>query len=102
CDASARVSPSFPTRRSSDLISGNVLSLPLRPPAVLARAAASLDILSGGRFELGLGAGAFWEGIVAMGGRRLTPGQSVQALREARSEEHTSELQSRENLVCRL
>ena len=64
-------------------ISGNVLSLPLRPPAVLARAAASLDILSGGRFELGLGAGAFWEGIVAMGGRRLTPGQSVQALREA-------------------
>lgn len=64
-------------------ISGNVLSLPLRPPAVLARAAASLDILSGGRFELGLGAGAFWEGIAAMGGRRLTPAQSVEALREA-------------------
>lgn len=28
-------------------LSGNVLSLPLRPPAVLARAAASLDVLSG-------------------------------------------------------
>jgi alkanesulfonate monooxygenase SsuD/methylene tetrahydromethanopterin reductase-like flavin-dependent oxidoreductase (luciferase family) len=64
-------------------LSGNVLSLPLRPPAVLARAAASLDILSDGRFELGLGAGAFWDGIAAMGGRRLTPGQGVAALREA-------------------
>src|SRR5918998_3522548 len=41
-------------------LAGNVLSLPLRPPAVLARSAASLDLLSGGRFELGLGAGAFW------------------------------------------
>ncbi|MDG4798165.1 LLM class flavin-dependent oxidoreductase [Micromonospora sp. WMMD1082] len=64
-------------------LSGNVLSLPLRPPAVLARAAASLDILSGGRFELGIGAGAFWDGIAAMGGRRLTAGQGVGALREA-------------------
>jgi alkanesulfonate monooxygenase SsuD/methylene tetrahydromethanopterin reductase-like flavin-dependent oxidoreductase (luciferase family) len=64
-------------------LSGNVLSLPLRPPAVLARASASLDLLSGGRFELGLGAGAFWDGIVAMGGRRLTPGQGVDALRDA-------------------
>jgi alkanesulfonate monooxygenase SsuD/methylene tetrahydromethanopterin reductase-like flavin-dependent oxidoreductase (luciferase family) len=63
--------------------SGNVLSLPLRPPAVLARAAASLDILSGGRFELGIGAGAFWDGIAAMGGRRLTPGQGTRALGEA-------------------
>jgi alkanesulfonate monooxygenase SsuD/methylene tetrahydromethanopterin reductase-like flavin-dependent oxidoreductase (luciferase family) len=61
----------------------NVLNLPLRPPAVLARAAASLDLLSGGRVELGLGAGAFWDGIEAMGGERLTPGASVDALAEA-------------------
>ncbi|MFK4244695.1 LLM class flavin-dependent oxidoreductase [Micromonospora chokoriensis] len=64
-------------------ISGNVLSLPLRPPAVLARAAASLDRLSHGRFELGLGAGAFWDGVEGMGARRLTAGQGVEALREA-------------------
>ncbi len=64
-------------------LSGNVLNLPLRPPAVLARAAASLDLLSGGRVELGLGAGGFWDAIEAMGGRRLTPGQSVDALSEA-------------------
>lgn len=64
-------------------VSGNVLNLPLRQPAVLARAAASLDLLSGGRFELGLGSGAFWDAIVAMGGQRLTPGQAIGALEEA-------------------
>lgn len=64
-------------------VAANVTNLPLRPPAVLARAAASLDLLSGGRFVLGLGAGGFWDAIEAMGGRRLTPGQSVEALSEA-------------------
>lgn len=64
-------------------VSANVLNLPLRPPAVVARAAASLDLLSGGRFELGLGAGAFWEAIEAMGGPRRSPGEAVDALGEA-------------------
>lgn len=64
-------------------LAANVANLPLRPPAVLARSAASLDLLSGGRFELGLGAGGFWDAIDAMGGRRLTPGQAVDALSEA-------------------
>ena len=51
-------------------LSGNVLNLPLRQPAVLARAAASLDLLSGGRVSFGIGAGGFWDAIEAMGGRR--------------------------------
>ena len=75
---------SFVAARTSRVrLAANVLNLPLRPPAVLARAAASLDILSGGRVELGLGAGAFWDAIEAMGGPRLTPGESVAALEEA-------------------
>jgi alkanesulfonate monooxygenase SsuD/methylene tetrahydromethanopterin reductase-like flavin-dependent oxidoreductase (luciferase family) len=61
----------------------DVLNLPLRPPAVLARAAATLDLLSNGRVELGLGAGAFWDGITAMGADRRTAPESVEALEEA-------------------
>ena len=52
-------------------LSPNVLNLPLRQPAVIARSAASLDLLTGGRVELGLGAGAFWE--AHRGERRPTP-----------------------------
>ena len=61
----------------------NVLNLPLRPPAMLAKAAATLDRLTGGRVELGLGTGAFWEGVAAYGGPQRTPGEAVAALDEA-------------------
>jgi alkanesulfonate monooxygenase SsuD/methylene tetrahydromethanopterin reductase-like flavin-dependent oxidoreductase (luciferase family) len=61
----------------------DVANLPLRPPAVMAKAAATIDRLSGGRFELGLGAGAFWEAIEAMGGQTRTGKESVDALEEA-------------------
>ena len=61
----------------------DVANLPLRPPALMAKAAASIDLLSGGRFELGLGAGAFWDAIEAYGGPRRTPGEALAALAEA-------------------
>jgi alkanesulfonate monooxygenase SsuD/methylene tetrahydromethanopterin reductase-like flavin-dependent oxidoreductase (luciferase family) len=70
-------------RTSRVELAGNVLNLPLRLPAVLASSVASLDLLSGGRVALGLGAGAFWDAIVALGGPRRTPGESVEALEEA-------------------
>ncbi|MEU4238989.1 LLM class flavin-dependent oxidoreductase [Actinoplanes sp. NPDC026619] len=68
---------------STIAISGNVLNVPMRPAPVLARAAASLDLLSEGRLALGLGAGAFWDAMVAMGFPRRTPAESVDQLSEA-------------------
>jgi len=70
-------------RTSRVTVFPDVANLPLRPPAMLAKAAASLDLLTGGRVELGLGAGGFWEAIKAMGGPVRTPGEAVSALEEA-------------------
>jgi alkanesulfonate monooxygenase SsuD/methylene tetrahydromethanopterin reductase-like flavin-dependent oxidoreductase (luciferase family) len=61
----------------------DVANLPLRPPAVMAKAAASIDVLSGGRFEHALGAGGFWDAIEAYGGPRRTPRDALAALEEA-------------------
>jgi alkanesulfonate monooxygenase SsuD/methylene tetrahydromethanopterin reductase-like flavin-dependent oxidoreductase (luciferase family) len=61
----------------------DVANLPLRPPAVMAKAAATIDLLSGGRFELGLGAGGFWDAIEAYGGPRRAPREALGALEEA-------------------
>ncbi len=61
----------------------DVINLPLRPPAVLAKSAASLDVITNGRIELGMGAGGFWKAIAAMGGPEREPGEAVDALEEA-------------------
>jgi alkanesulfonate monooxygenase SsuD/methylene tetrahydromethanopterin reductase-like flavin-dependent oxidoreductase (luciferase family) len=63
----------------------NLANLPLRPPAMLARTATTLDILSNGRFDLGVATGAqqLWDSIVAEGGPARSAGESIEALEEA-------------------
>src|SRR5688572_33124788 len=76
--ADPRALPSFPTRRSSDPLGGERLQAGVQ--AVQSRLDAALE--RGVERSNGLGV--------------------VEQARRGRSEEHTSELQSQSNLVCRL
>src|SRR5690606_41964941 len=94
--APARDLPSFPTRRSSDLLDPDhqllqgALVHVLALTDVVEELAEELDPLAGAeRRELAFD-------LAHVAGERLVLAEA------ARSEEHTSELQSRENLVCRL
>jgi alkanesulfonate monooxygenase SsuD/methylene tetrahydromethanopterin reductase-like flavin-dependent oxidoreductase (luciferase family) len=79
-------------RTSRIHVAPNVLNMALRSPALVAKSAASIDLLSGGRFELGLGAGFLWNEIAAMGfphrppavRRRRHPGPGRRRRRRAR------------------
>ena len=70
-------------RTSRIKVASRVLAVPFRRPAMVAKLAASLDQLSGGRFILGLGAGYDDEEITALGGPALSPGEKVDGLAEA-------------------
>jgi probable F420-dependent oxidoreductase len=59
-----------------------VLCAAFRHPALLARAATSIDLVSGGRLDLGLGAGWMAEEFDAFGYRFRSPGERFAVLEE--------------------
>jgi alkanesulfonate monooxygenase SsuD/methylene tetrahydromethanopterin reductase-like flavin-dependent oxidoreductase (luciferase family) len=61
----------------------DVADLQLRPPTMLAKAAASLGVLTGGRIALGVGGGASADAIAAMGGARRSGPDTVAYTAEA-------------------
>src|SRR5690242_21110155 len=91
------VLPSFPTRRSSDLGGAHPLG------ELFARKAHSLEVPQGPcTTKRVLPGGAFWPVAPQRVVPRLCRGSQARVVHEGRSEEHTSELQSHVNLVCRL
>src|SRR5690606_40685358 len=92
CHGALRALPSFPTRRSSDLPSWSFPSQTPQLRDVLACYAAAA--MRG--FVIYL---MFIAGLLLVTTEAITTPDQGQYVR---SEEHTSELQSRENLVCRL
>jgi alkanesulfonate monooxygenase SsuD/methylene tetrahydromethanopterin reductase-like flavin-dependent oxidoreductase (luciferase family) len=70
-------------RTSRIKVASRVLGVPFRRPAMVAKFAVSLDLLSGGRFILGLGAGYSDQEIAAVGGPVLSPAEKIDGLAEA-------------------
>lgn len=64
-------------------VATRVLGVPFRRPLMVAKAAESLQRLSGGRLILGLGGGYLDDEIAAVGAPPVTPGQKVDGLAAA-------------------
>src|SRR5690606_42028893 len=102
CYAHRRVPPSFPTRRSSDLGKQSESAMPRNGHCLRFTVVEFCSKLNIG-FKLCLGFRLHrvqkpFRNECAQIDRHLR----LASIRCERSEEHTSELQSRENLVCRL
>src|SRR5690606_39711978 len=93
----ARRLPSFPTRRSSDLQAAGVVRHPAQPLFE-----GGVRGVPGGDLGGDPLAAPLLGGLVAGGSVSLWAVRRGRCPLPPRSEEHTSELQSRENLVCRL
>src|SRR5690606_41459985 len=93
---------SFPTRRSSDLVPPGDDAAWMHPP--FAAAIANGQMYGRGAVDMKGGIACFVAALARYVEAKGTPKGSVSFLitGDERSEEHTSELQSRENLVCRL
>src|ERR1035437_2332329 len=97
----ARITLAGLARDTSRIRLGTLLSAAtFRLPGPLAITVAQVDAMSGGRVELGLGAGWFEQEHSAYGIAFPTLRDRFEKLEG--SEGHTSELQSRQYLVCRL
>src|SRR5690606_40146027 len=92
--------PPFPTRRSSDL-SGKV-SGSFTLASASAQTALVLTDAAGAQHRIELGTRAPGDVAFQVDPAKLGLPAGSYGLSVERSEEHTSELQSRENLVCRL
>src|SRR5690606_41664028 len=93
--------PPFPTRRSSDLPSPWDKDSPRflnEKTLTLDEFIQKIEKKTGKRIAVAASSGENWIRVL-----ERTSGRRIKTLRIGdRSEEHTSELQSRENLVCRL
>ena len=70
-------------RTSTIKVASRVLGVPYRNPAIVAKMAASLQTLSGGRLILGIGGGSSDEGIAAVGAGELSAGEKIDRLEDA-------------------
>lgn len=70
-------------RTSTIKVASRVLGVPYRNPAVVAKMAASLQELSGGRLILGMGGGSSDEGIAAFGVGPLSRRDKIDGLEDA-------------------
>src|SRR6202035_521602 len=70
-------------RTSRIKVASRVLAVPFRRPAMVAQLATSLDLLSGGRVILGLGAGSSDQEIAAVGAPAQSPAEKIAGLAEA-------------------
>src|SRR5690606_39967772 len=98
----AAVTHAFPTRRSSDLAAGLETAIDLETDAG-PQAVEHEGLVGFGEADFPRAAGMLQRGQGRRAGAAIIAGDGDVAgagLGNARSEEHTSELQSRENLVC--